>query len=59
MRHQKGIMSNGTSPYTTTRLSTTTSTDHSRRSPPTRRIRVHTEEVTGSIPVSPTTAEGP
>jgi hypothetical protein len=57
-RHQKGITSIGTTRYTTTPDGTTTSQNGGRRYPLTLVIHVHTEEVTGSIPVSPPHTNG-
>ena len=52
--HQKGISSGGTRPYEAARTGMATSTDGLCEWQSDTSIHVHTEEVTGSIPVSPT-----
>jgi hypothetical protein len=58
-RQQRGITTPDTPSHRTTRGSTATSANDPRRDCIGRRIPVHTEEVTGSIPVSPTQVRSP
>ena len=59
MRHQKGTTRSDTGPHAVASNDTTISDNDPRRHSRCAGIRIDTEEVTGSIPVSPTTPVGP